>query len=130
MTAIINLTQHVATPEQASVGVVEPADKGLVQNLLTFKAIGDAQTQVEARAEALADLAAKSGCTRAMIGGAPYLMGALEGALKARGISAHHAFTARRVVETTGPDGAVTKTAIFVHEGFVPSVPSEIVLAN
>ena len=33
---ILNLTQHVATPEQMADGVVEPKNKARVQELLTF----------------------------------------------------------------------------------------------
>ena len=36
---ILNLTQHKATPEQITAGVIEPAeeDKQMIQKLLTFK---------------------------------------------------------------------------------------------
>lgn len=56
----------------------------------------------------------------AMIGGAPYMMALLEQALWARGIVPLYAYSERRSVEKTDPiTGEVTKTAVFVHLGFV-----------
>lgn len=115
---ILNLTQHVATPEQATLGVIEPADKKAVQELLTFFSLPTADYLRE-RANKLARLAKEQGATSAMIGGAGYFMPYLERALMQKGITPLHAFTVRDVVETVKADGSVEKTAVFKHAGFV-----------
>lgn len=112
---IINLTQHAGTPEQ---GVTEPKNKGLVQSLLTFDALPDA-SEIRNRAEALASIAAESGASRAMIGGAPYLMSALESALMSCGIKPLYAFSVRESIDQTQPDGSIRKVAVFRHKGWV-----------
>jgi hypothetical protein len=84
---ILNLTQHQATPEQSAQGVVEPHNKALIQELLTFTA-APSTAEVWEKARALADLVGGgAGMDAAMIGGAPYLMGKLEFSLKQRGIT-------------------------------------------
>lgn len=110
----LNLTQHNATQEQ---GCTEPQDKRMVQNLLTFDEIPDRKL-VLARAIMLADIANEHNAAEAMIGGAPFLMPALERALFARGIQPLYAFSKREVVEEEGGK----KTAIFRHVGFVPAL--------
>ncbi len=95
---------------------------------LTFSAAPTAREIVE-RAEYLAELACGNGLggdegddphpQAAMIGGAGYLMPALERSLRARGIKPLHAFSVRASVETTGPDGVVRKTMEFRHAGWV-----------
>ena len=118
----LNLTQHNATAEQTAVGVVEPADKGAVKSLLTFAAAPSVD-EIRQRADALAGIAEAEDAPAAMIGGAGYLMPALERALRVRGIRPLHSFTERRSVETE-KDGEVVKTAIFVHVGWVET-PAE-----
>ena len=115
---IINLTQHPASPEQKSVGVTEPLNKAEIKNLLTFEEIptGD---EIVRRAIQIAEIAAKEGADVAMIGGAPYLMSALEHELKKLGIAPIYAFSKRECVEQTLPDGSVKKTTVFKHCGFV-----------
>lgn len=112
---IMNLTQHVGTPDQ---GVSEPAEKGAVKALLDFSTL-PSRGEIADRAEKLAALAVAAGAEAAMIGGAPYLMGPLEAALKAAGVRPLYAFSVRESVETTGADGKVVKTAIFRHAGWV-----------
>lgn len=117
---IANLTQHPATPEQLASGVKDFTGAELVQlkALLTFTTLPNAY-EVHRRARGIAAIAAHVPCTAVMIGGAGYLMPALETELQLLGISALHAFTERHAVETVGADGQVTKTAIFKHVGFV-----------
>lgn len=115
---ILNLTQHPATAEQAAAGVVEPADKAGIQELLTFEELPD-RTEVILRAAELAVIAASSGYRAAMIGGAPFLMPPLEAALKAAGVKPLYAFSRRESVEQTAPDGSVRKTNVFRHAGWV-----------
>ena len=118
MTKIINLTQHQATAAQAAEGVFEPRNKATVQQLLTFETLPERE-EIIARAEALAQIAEDEGVPSAMVGGAPYLMGALECALKMRGIQPLYAFSIRESVEETLPTGEVIKKNVFRHLGFV-----------
>lgn len=122
---ILNLTQHPASPEQLAEGVVNPeANKGMIKGALTFGEI-PAQGEIKERAEMLAELAATTifemeiECHKVLIGGAPYLMGALELALKEEGLQPVYAFSERASVEITEPDGSVVKTNVFKHKGFI-----------
>ena len=125
---ILNLTQHPATPEQVAAGVVEPRNKSAVQSALTFNTL-PTREEVSARAEELAAIAAsevnnegetESGeYPRVMVGGAPFLMGPLEAALRAIYLTPVYAFSVRESRETVKPGGAVEKVAVFRHAGFV-----------
>jgi len=117
---IINLTQHLATPEQENMGVINlPEDKrATLLSLLTFTTI-PTKEEVKERANKIALLVDGTGCGTAMIGGAPYLMPILAETLKKWNIIPVFSFTERNVVETTQPDGTVVKTAIFKHVGWV-----------
>lgn len=118
MTKILNLTQHVGTAEQSAEGVFEPRNKGEIQRLLTFEIL-PSKEDIIARAETLAQIAEAENASKAMVGGAPYLMGALECALKKRGIQPLYAFSIRESVEETLPTGEVVKRNVFRHLGFV-----------
>lgn len=129
---ILNLTQHLGTPEQ---GVTDLTGEELValKQALTFDAIPTAQ-EIAERAEYIAELACANGLggdegddpipTRAMIGGAPYLMAPLERALRAVGIEPLYAFSVRESVEQVQADGSVRKDNIFRHTGFIPACES------
>jgi hypothetical protein len=120
---ILNLTQHTATAEQVAAGVVSSMYPSAVKALLDFQTLPSV-ADVWQRAVQLAKLAKASGCDRAMIGGAPFLMRELEFQLKAVGVSPLYAFSVRESVETTQPDGSVMKTAVFRHVGFYdPRLP-------
>ena len=54
-----------------------------------------------------------------MIGGAPYLMGALEVALKKVGIQPVYSFSERVSKEVVLEDGTTQKTSVFCHKGFI-----------
>jgi hypothetical protein len=116
--SILNLTQHQATADQLEAGVVEPASKEMVRKLLTVNEIPRAG-DLKARAEALAAIAVAEGATTAMIGGAPYLMAPLEAALREAGVKPVYAFSRRESVDVHGAGGTVTKTAVFVHAGWI-----------
>lgn len=118
--SILNLTQHSATPEQIAAGVVEPKDKALVQRLLTFDEI-PTRREIQARAVELAGIAVEHGAYRALIGGAPFFMTALETALLDVAVEPHYAFSRREVVESIMADGSVEKKAVFRHVGFIPA---------
>lgn len=114
---ILNLTHHHATNEQLKEGVVEPTDKKLVQSLLIFDEKPD-MDEIYSRSTTLGDIAKFSGATKAMIGGAPYLMGALEAALKQRGIIPCYSFYKKIKTTNYGSRGE-SKGYIFKHEGFI-----------
>ena len=127
---ILNLTQHAATAEQIAADVADltQGDAEYIRAALTAESLEDLSEDAklgtpEDRAAIIADrareIADQTGATHAMIGGAPWLMSALERALAERGIKHLYAFSRRVVIETAQPDGTVKKTALFKHEGFV-----------
>lgn len=130
MENILNLTQHHATPEQEAVGVVEPRmAKEKIQKLLTFENVPTSE-EIDDRARELAEIASEEASmwqgdseneifiTHVMIGGAPYLMSALERALPEEGYHAVYAFSKRESVEVQTSNG-VEKKSLFKHVGFV-----------
>ena len=122
---IINLTQHPASPEQLAAGVVDLPDseRSTLTALLTVDTLPtrDEITRRCADIAMLAALASESHPDGAMIGGAPWMMAALESALQAQGIAAMYAFSIRESVEQSQPDGSVRKVNVFRHAGFVPT---------
>jgi len=115
---IINLTQHKASAEQVEAGVFDLPETSILRDVLTFREIPTVEN-IKNRAQLLAGLALTSNADAAMIGGAPYLMGALEKELKSKGVQPMYSFTERVSVEVQNPDGTVTKTAVFKHQGWV-----------
>ena len=121
---IINLTQHNATPEQITAGVVDvPAElKAELSALLTFNNL-PSKEEIDEAAMKVAAMAVI--CTQgstapvAMIGGAPFLMSALEAALRHYGIKPLYAFSERASEEKIEADGTVRKVNYFKHKGFV-----------
>ena len=117
---VLNLTQHPADGIQQTMGVIEPSDKEAVKRLLTFRMCPDLDT-IKLRAIRLKDVAKSHNATHALIGGAPFLMHSLEAALSLAGIVPIYAFSRRESVETTAPDGSVTKSPVFKTAGFIPA---------
>lgn len=115
---ILNLTQHQASAEQVADGVVEPADKETVKQLLTFNSL-PTREEIEKRAEALVNIVKEAKVCDVMLGGAPYLMGVLEVKLKAMCITPLYSFTERRSEDQPQPDGSIKKVAVFRHIGWV-----------
>lgn len=125
---ILNLTQHPATPEQLAQGVVDlPADeRAELSRLLTVDDLPSPE-EIWDRCQAIAKLSwadslgTDTPITKVMVGGAPWMMAPLCRALRAVGIEqCLAAFSKRESVERTDPaTGAVTKTAVFRHIGFV-----------
>lgn len=133
---ILNLTQHKATAEQWAAGVVDldevPAE--YVRRLITFDTL-PSREEVAARAEKLVKFAISVAEAKgwleagdvlergygfcAMIGGAPFLMGAIERACEYTPMRPVYAFSVRESVEEVMADGSVRKTAVFRHGGFV-----------
>lgn len=119
MSTILNLTQHKSTLSQKSHGVFEPANKQMIQEVLTFTNMPTKEA-IARRAGALARIVEKLEGFKGevMIGGAPYLMGPLEKALKKAGCQPVYAFSLRDTVEEE-VDGKVIKRQVFNHLGFV-----------
>ena len=124
---ILNFTQHTLTREQLdslvgegfSLENIEIEAEEWLKALLTFTRC-PSREDLKFRARALADYAQiQHEATDVIVGGAPYLMGALETALMERGIKPRYAFTERIVVETINQDGSTTKTSVFRHSGWV-----------
>ncbi len=129
---IINLTQHAATPDQIDDGVrnLAPDELSALRGALTFDELPSAE-EISARAEFIANLAVCNGLGEdgddpfpdaAMIGGAPYLMSALERELTVIGIKPVYAFSIRESQEVDIGDGVIEKRAVFRHAGFVDAV--------
>ncbi len=130
MGRILNLTQHTATPEQAAAGVFEPPaeTKKEIRELLTFNELPNRE-EIRKRVKRLAAIASYQiqkaelrPAPKAMIGGAPYLMGPLQDELDSWGIVPLYAFSRRESTEVLQRDGIVTKTIRFRHLGFVAGV--------
>jgi phosphotransacetylase len=122
--SILNFTQHDATAEQLSAGVVEPDahNKERIRHLLTFEQI-PAKSELRQRATNCAVLASvllkKYECDAVMLGGAPYFMSHLESALRLFKVRYCYAFSRREVEEQIQPDGSVKKIHVFKHVGFI-----------
>lgn len=123
---ILNLTQHTATPEQLAQGVVDlPAElRAELSRLLTVDDL-PSRAEIQDRCEAVAGLIFETEADNVpaavMIGGAPWIMGQLVKSLHAAGVvQCLAAFSKRESVERIDTaTGAVTKTAVFRHIGFV-----------
>ena len=130
--SILNLTQHNATPDQISAGVVAMDEKTTapVRRLLTVETM-PCREEVQDRAYQIAQLVKdyvtegrlfdSAGGIRVMIGGAPWLMSSLEEELQKCGFSVLYAFSVRESIDVVGDDGSVKKTGVFRHAGFVPA---------
>jgi hypothetical protein len=115
---ILNLTQHAPSPEQRADGVGDPPAEWLaVASFETLATIGE---DVGRAVNAAVRLARESGATRAMIGGAPFLMPPLAAALAGAGVEPIFAFSVRESVEERQIDGSVRKVGLFRHKGWVP----------
>ena len=129
---MLNLTQHMATPEQKQAGVVDlPAEaRAMLFGCLTVNEL-PSKEEIFQRCESIAALAASLASPddrddgnpgfafEAMIGGAPWMMSALEDALRQQGIEPRYSFSKRVSVEKALPDGSVVKEAVFRHQGFI-----------
>jgi Asp/Glu/hydantoin racemase len=120
---ILNLTQHLMTPEQQNDGVYEPKNKTAVQSLLTFHS-APTKTEMIERAKALAEIARKENAEAVMLGGAPYFMGTLENVISVvLSIPTLYSFSVRESVEIMQFDGSMKKTSVFKHVGWAPKQP-------
>jgi len=119
---ILNLTQHAASADQVAAGVSDlpEADRAHLVRLLTVDAL-PTRAEIDARCADIATLSSlhEPVAAQAMIGGAPWMMSALESALLDVGIEPVYAFSVRESVDQHQPDGSVRKVAVFRHAGFV-----------
>lgn len=127
---IINLTQHTATSDQLAAGVVDlpHAARQRLVDALTVNA-PPTQHEIIERARFVAHLVSGDSIAAdglqadvAMIGGAPWMMRALEDALLELGIQPVYAFSVRESTEQIQPDGGIRKVAVFRHAGFIRAV--------
>ncbi|MDY0036713.1 MAG: hypothetical protein RBS05_12460 [Zoogloea oleivorans] len=129
--AILNLTQHPASGEQIAAGVIDlpGSARATLIELLTVEQL-PSREEIAERCADIAQLAALNAAnedredgrgfaTSAMIGGAPWMMAALEAALQSQGFEVLYAFSVRESVEQAQPDGSVRKVNVFRHAGFV-----------
>ena len=85
----------------------------------TFDDMKDASaSDEEAEAAGMKAIAKAESEFAIMLGGAPYLMAPLEGALKECGFRVVYAYSERVGEEHTKPDGSVLKSFTFKHLGF------------
>ena len=130
---IVNLTQHVATLEQVSEGVIDlPGGEGSYREALikdlTFENLPKYQSEVTRKAQEIARLVIqylydqkidpKKEKVFAMIGGAPYLMAPLEKALLQMNIMPIYSFSVRKSIEKV-INRVVEKSSIFSHVGWI-----------
>lgn len=113
---LLNITNHVATPDQIVDGVREPSNKEEIQRLITFNDIPSVD-ELKDVASKVADIVQKEGYQQVMTGGAPYLDRFLREELDRRGIDSYYAYSKQEIIKND--DGSSTK--IFKHQGFVPS---------
>ena len=128
---IHNLTQHSVSDDQSKDGVIRHSiHHREICELLTFHEI-PTQLEIAERASKIADLALSvlqnlrdrkhkpdlKGY--AMIGGAPFLMPALEQELRIRDIQPLYAFSERCSIEEVSSSGETVKKSVFKHLGFV-----------
>ena len=118
MVSILNLTQHSASIEQIEAGLFDlrSEDRKILVSLLTFLEIPSKEEMVT-RATSIAQLVHDHypNVDGVMIGGAPYFMSTLEGALMHHKLNPVYAFSIRESVDH--PNGA--KMSVFKHVGFV-----------
>lgn len=117
MKKILNLTQHIATPEQQNDGVFEPVNKHLVTILLTFHSLPNEQI-ISDRCNELTEIVKDHNCHYVMIGGAPFLMSTLEKMLISQNIKPLYSFS-QRIVNENRIGNETQKTSIFKHTGWI-----------
>ncbi len=121
---ILTMTQHAATPDQVSSGVVDWDSKTVVsmRKLLTFTSLPDMDKVMSAAVALVSLLRANYDYQKVdavMIGGAPYLMPALVSQLQQAGYHPTFAYSDRVSIDTVKDDGSTHKAVVFKHMGFV-----------
>lgn len=124
---ILNLTQHLATPDQIDQGVLDlsPDHRAQVQELLTFEEL-PSETHILLRADTLVMLANRlckeAGTNRVMIGGAPWVITPLVNFFKYTRLIPLFAFSKRIVTEESDGQGGTRKVSTFRHEGWIEAL--------
>lgn len=111
---VFNLTQH-DSPECVQRSAEQTT---IIRDLITFDGIPSV-AEMQERADALAALAADTGASTAMVGGAPFFGSILEATLVAAGIEPVYAFSKRVSKDIPQEDGSTKKILVFKHEGWV-----------
>lgn len=119
---VCNLTQHHLTDEQVLDLYRRGFDVSDIHECVglteTFHTL-PSRPEMKVKAARTANWANDLGYRAAIMGGAPYYMPYLEGALEYHGIKSIYAFTKRVVSEIPGEDGGVIKKSVFKHDGWV-----------
>lgn len=119
---ICNLTQHHITDEQLLDLYRHGFDASNIHENIgmaeTFYTL-PSREEMMMKAERTANWANGLDYKAAIMGGAPYYMPYLEGALEYHGILPIYAFTKRVVSEIPGENGEVIKKSVFSHGGWV-----------
>jgi hypothetical protein len=140
---ILNLTQHKATADQRSAGVIDiPTQfEAELVSLLTFRSISEtAKSEIDKRVNGLVRLVVSVASAidntlpidpeigfnpiigAVMLGGPLFLMGPLAVAIEEAGYQPLFAFSRRESEEQTLSDGSVRKIQVFKHLGFVEAL--------
>ena len=120
---IWNATQHLATPDQVTVGIVDVPQplRARMARAMTFAELPSA-TVMRLSAQEIVNYLREAGAKpgdRVMVGGAPYMIPHLLSELDSVGLRPVFAFTRRESEEVAQPDGSVRKVSVFRHLGFV-----------
>jgi hypothetical protein len=141
---VLNLTPFQTTSSQFIAGVVDLPESERVKliKLLSFNAVPSQKELIE-RSEAIAEIARKTGCDTAMIGGVPYILAILEQSLNSVGINPVYSFTIREIkqvcsdistqatntnsnVRFINEDASTQMIETYRHVGFVMAVQKNI----
>jgi hypothetical protein len=115
---MINLTQHPATAAQGNMAA-QAADDSAIKALLNIEP-GESGLDIAQRVQSLCDWvqSVDDDDKTVMVGGHLYLTMSLTARLVSLGYTVVMAESRRESVETTGPDGSVTKRNVFKHCGW------------
>ena len=127
---IMNFTQHRCTQEQLDAGILDCPEqyRNKLSELLTFDELPSKEfvwqraVSIASLFEVIAvdlgfDYSNEDMALYPMIGGAPFLMSALELAFEDVGLHCYYAFSKRESVDQVQPDGSIRKVAVFRHIG-------------
>lgn len=120
---IWNATQHTATADQISQGVVDLPEelRAQLSGLLTFEEL-PSDEELRMRSIAVVGTIMAAGAKpgdQVMLGGAPFFMEELSHSCRSVGLTPVFAFSRRESVEQVQADGSIRKVAVFRHLGFV-----------
>lgn len=123
---IVNFTLRAATPEQLAEGVIEVSDEDRlrIHELFKFQYVPDAY-EVTVRARLLAQLAESYDAGYVLVDGPPFLMVALDIALRALNVYPLYALSKKEITKTIRPDGTVVEQSVTKPVGWVDMHPGK-----